>query len=205
MDWFKKVVEGFSCFVRFVFLKEEKQEIRFLICPELIVGRLFCEELSDNEVIVMEGAERFCEYEGYGYDTFVFKGNHIDLTPMTGPYRATTIVAFDAQAYKKNDLLRQFGVAAFSRELFKAYCAFFRESEEDNRPMATGNWGAGVFLGNPHLKFLIQAMAAAVAGRPLLYMTWEDQELAAELKKLVNTLSGGFFILMDLIVSLICA
>ncbi len=30
-------------------------EIRFLICPELIVGRLFCEEMADNEVIVMSG------------------------------------------------------------------------------------------------------------------------------------------------------
>lgn len=101
-----------------------RKEIRFLICPELIVGRLFCEELADNEVIVMTGAERFCNYEGYGYETFVYCGNHVDLTPMDGSFRATCIVAFDAQAYKKNDLNRQYGRAAFSRELYKVSFAF---------------------------------------------------------------------------------
>jgi hypothetical protein len=191
----------------FVFLVE----IRFLICPELIVGRLFCEELTDNEVIVMTGAERFCDYDGYGYESFCFRGNHIDLSPVEGSFRVSTVVAFDAQAYKKNNLKQQYSVSAFSRELNKAYVAFFRESVEDNKPFATGNWGAGVFLGNPHLKFLIQSMAAAVAGRALMYITWEDEvlqklflfvlfwlkvyfcakNLASELVKLKETLSGA--------------
>lgn len=60
----------------------------------------------------------------------------------------------------------------------------------DDRPFVTGNWGAGVFLGNAHLKFLIQCMAAAVAQRRLIYKTWEDQELATQLQKLRETLSG---------------
>ncbi len=104
----------------------------------------------------------------------MFGGNHFDLSPVDGSFRSTTIVAFDAQAYK-TDLTKQFGSACFARELFKAYCAFFRESVEDDQIFATGNWGAGVFLGNAHLKFLIQCMAAAVAGRRLLYITWEDK------------------------------
>ena len=39
-----------------------QEEIRFLICPELIVSRLFTEELDDNECLVISGAEQFSKY-----------------------------------------------------------------------------------------------------------------------------------------------
>ena len=39
-----------------------QEEIRFLVCPELIVSRLFTEELDDNESLVMSGAEQFSKY-----------------------------------------------------------------------------------------------------------------------------------------------
>ncbi len=161
-----------------------QEEIRFLLCPELIVGRLFCEELADNEVVMIQGAERFSNYVGYGYQGFEWRGDHNDVSQFEGSFRVTTVVAFDAQNYKKANVNLQYLPAAFTRELNKAYCAFFREQIEDEKTLATGNWGAGVFLGNPHLKYLIQIMAAAVAGRRLLYLTWEDEVLAAELTRL---------------------
>ena len=40
-----------------------QEEIRFLICPELIVSRLFTEELDNNECLVMTGAEQFSNYK----------------------------------------------------------------------------------------------------------------------------------------------
>ena len=39
-----------------------QEEIRFLICPELIVSRLFCEELDANECVVITGAEQYSSY-----------------------------------------------------------------------------------------------------------------------------------------------
>ena len=39
-----------------------QEEIRFLICPELIVSRLFTEELDNNECLVVTGSERFSNY-----------------------------------------------------------------------------------------------------------------------------------------------
>ena len=39
-----------------------QEEIRFLICPELIVSRLFCEELDANECVVITGAEQYSNY-----------------------------------------------------------------------------------------------------------------------------------------------
>ena len=32
-----------------------QEEIRFMICPEMIITRLFTEELGDNEVLIMKG------------------------------------------------------------------------------------------------------------------------------------------------------
>ena len=39
-----------------------QEEIRFLICPELILSRLFVEELDANEVVVITGTEMFSTY-----------------------------------------------------------------------------------------------------------------------------------------------
>jgi len=56
-----------------------QEEIRFIICPELIVSRLFTEELENNEALIITGSERFCSYRGYG-PTFTFNGDYCDST-----------------------------------------------------------------------------------------------------------------------------
>lgn len=50
--------------------------------------------------------------------------------------------------------------------------------------IATGNWGCGAFHGNPKLKVLIQLMAAAVAGRSMVYFTFGDTNLRDEVAKM---------------------
>lgn len=72
-----------------------QEEIRFLICPELIVGCLLAEAMKDNECLVMKGAhnwveivifihflgvERFSNYSGYA-GSFQWTSNHVDATP----------------------------------------------------------------------------------------------------------------------------
>jgi len=54
-----------------------QEEIRFVLSPELIVSLLFCETLDDKETILIKGAERFNNYEGYS-DTFKWKSNFND-------------------------------------------------------------------------------------------------------------------------------
>ena len=39
-----------------------QEEIRFLICPELIVARLFTEVLDSNEVLQVTGAQTYSTY-----------------------------------------------------------------------------------------------------------------------------------------------
>jgi hypothetical protein len=43
--------------------------------------------------------------------------------------------------------------------------------------VASGNWGCGVFGGDPKLKTLLQLMAASEAGRHLAYFTFGNREL----------------------------
>ena len=51
-----------------------------MINPELIVTRLFTEELEANEAVIIYGVERFSMYSGYG-STFAFAGDYVDSTP----------------------------------------------------------------------------------------------------------------------------
>ena len=63
--------------------------------------------------------------------------------------------------------------------------------KESKAAISTGNWGCGAFGGDPHLKFIIQSMAASVAERDLMYFTFHDMELATEFW--VSKFSSCFF------------
>lgn len=54
-----------------------QEEIRFIICPELLVSMLFCEVMDENEAIVIKGCERFSSYKGYA-NTFEWSGDYVD-------------------------------------------------------------------------------------------------------------------------------
>lgn len=166
-----------------------QEEIRFVICPELIVSRLFTERLGDIEVLVITGAEQYNEYCGYG-STFTWSGNYVDNTPSDSWGRKyTQIVAMDATHFYKPE--QQYQYHFVKRELNKAYCGFY----DDTLPpahlpaIATGNWGCGAFRGDPHLKALIQLVAASEAQREILYFTFGNEELKNDIQAMCNFLS----------------
>ena len=57
-----------------------QEEIRFSVCPEMLVSLLICERMEPDECIFLVGCERYCSYEGYG-GSFKFAENVIDDTP----------------------------------------------------------------------------------------------------------------------------
>uniref|UniRef100_A0A0E0KLG8 PARG catalytic Macro domain-containing protein n=1 Tax=Oryza punctata TaxID=4537 RepID=A0A0E0KLG8_ORYPU len=72
-----------------------KEEIRFMINPELIVGMLSMVSMEDNEAIEIVGAERFSQYMGYG-SSFRFAGDYLDSKPFDAMgRRKASIVAID--------------------------------------------------------------------------------------------------------------
>ncbi|VDO61656.1 unnamed protein product [Haemonchus placei] len=85
-----------------------QEEIRFLICPEMMVSCLLCEKMGPHEVIHIVGAQRYSSYFGYGWWI------------------------------------------------------------SDPCPVATGNWGCGVFGGDKELKSLCSIFLC-----PILSITHE--------------------------------
>lgn len=91
-----------------------QEQIRFVVCPELLVSRLFTECLEDNECIIIMGCERFSAYRGNA-SSFRFTGDIVDETPHdSSRRRICTIVAIDAiplsnrsHQYKENMLKRE--------------------------------------------------------------------------------------------------
>ena len=108
-----------------------QEEIRFMICPELIASMLFTEQLDDLECLVISGHERFSNYIGYA-SSFRFSGNHEDSTKMDtssfqGNKRRSYLVAIDALCFRNEEL--QYTERNITRELNKAFVGFHSEEE----------------------------------------------------------------------------
>ncbi|KAF4525235.1 hypothetical protein B566_EDAN014010, partial [Ephemera danica] len=126
------------------------------------------------------GAEQYSEYSGYA-DTFRWQGDYKDRTKKDGDQRRNcSILAIDAQNFPNKDI--QFTPKAINRELFKAFVGFY-SPEGSPLSIATGNWGCGIFGGDPHLKAVLQMMAAAICGRRLIYHTLGDKTLSQDIQE----------------------
>ncbi|CAN9509175.1 unnamed protein product [Ophioblennius macclurei] len=157
-----------------------QEEIRFLINPELIVSRLFTEALGHDECLIITGTQQYSKYSGYAH-TYKWIDSHQDTIPRDAwQRRCTEIVAIDALQFR--NFLEQFHPLRLDRELNKAYCGFARPGEEKENlaAVATGNWGCGVFGGDTRLKALLQMLAAAEAGRDVVYFTFGDSQLMTD-------------------------
>ena len=161
-----------------------QEEIRFVICPELMVTMLVTEELDDTEALIVCGVERYSKYKGYS-SSFKWIGDFVDETPRDiSGRRLTSIVAIDALYFTHPQ--SQFNISNITRELNKAYVGFVGcEGNKNNLPpVGTGNWGCGAFRGNPKLKVLLQLMATAVTGRSMVYFTFGDTALRDEIAEM---------------------
>jgi poly(ADP-ribose) glycohydrolase len=156
------------------------EEIRFVLCPECLVARLFCPRMSRDHAIALHGIERFSRYTGYGRG-FRWGGDYRDPAPLDDAgRRSTVLLAMDALCWVGRSTADQFNRENIRRDLHKAYTAFNVKIREGS-PVATGNWGCGAFRGDKHLKFLIQAMAAGGAARPLVYYCCGDREFVDQI------------------------
>ncbi|XP_037937599.1 poly(ADP-ribose) glycohydrolase isoform X2 [Teleopsis dalmanni] len=155
-----------------------QEEIRFVVCPELMISMLFTECLKPTEALVMVGCERYSSYNGYA-STFEWAGNYEDLTPRDSSRRRKThIVAIDALSFIQSE--DQYKEELIIRELNKAYAGFYHTLETPAPGVATGNWGCGAFGGEARLKALLQLIVCVITKRPLVYFTFRDAELRDE-------------------------
>ncbi len=92
-------------------------------------------------------------------------------------------MAAEKMFWKRNAPPVHFYSAALELTLDKFLGFFFFSDEDGPHPaaVATGNWGCGAFGGDPHLKSLLQLMAAAANGREVAYFAGGDVELAQDI------------------------
>eukprot|EP01059_Diplonema_ambulator_P014205 TRINITY_DN2504_c1_g1_i1.p1 TRINITY_DN2504_c1_g1~~TRINITY_DN2504_c1_g1_i1.p1 ORF type:complete len:479 (+),score=81.44 TRINITY_DN2504_c1_g1_i1:39-1439(+) len=152
-----------------------QEEILFITHPECIIGMLLCDDLKDDEAVVITGCRRFAEYSGYK-ETFTFTGMSKHGIP-------TEIAAMDALD-RRGD---QYSEKNTKRELVKCYTACKGTSR---RSFATGNWGCGAFGGDPYYKAVLQWVAVSMAGKHMVYHTHGDINLSKYLQHLSDTYQG---------------
>ncbi|XP_059617955.1 poly(ADP-ribose) glycohydrolase [Phlebotomus argentipes] len=164
-----------------------QEEIRFVICPELLISRLFTEALDKTEALHVIGAEQFSEYSGYA-GSFTWKGNHIDDTPRDEcGRRKCHIVAIDALHFAEE--AQQYQAKLMLRELNKAYVGFLpSERDKPFAAVASGNWGCGAFNGDSKLKSLLQIMVCTLTKRDLVYFTFGDCVLKSDIDEMFGFL-----------------
>ncbi|VDO37431.1 unnamed protein product [Onchocerca flexuosa] len=95
------------------------------------------------------------------------------------------LVAIDALPFSNKH--EQFNIDLIDRELLKAYVGF-TVNNGTMKPVATGNWGCGVFGGDLHLKSLIQLMASSAQKRCLYYFTFGDRKFAENFTEIYKIL-----------------
>ncbi|CAF2003229.1 unnamed protein product [Rotaria magnacalcarata] len=181
-----------------------QEEIRFVICPEMLISLLLCEVMKPNECVFLIGCERFSSYRGYS-TSFEFRENYIDQTPKDSWGRKLChVVAMDAIAFYNR--ATQFKLPQMKRELIKAYTCFRIPAAVTDKKsgVVTGNWGCGAFNGNKQLKAIIQLIAASQAGRPLAYLTFRDQKLVDSFYEVYEYLSNEKATVKDLCAYLQC-
>ncbi|KAK7395990.1 hypothetical protein VNO78_16655 [Psophocarpus tetragonolobus] len=189
-----------------------QEEIRFVINPELIAGMLFFPPMANNEAIEIVGVERFSRYTGYS-SSFRFSGDYVDErdVDILGR-RKTRIVAIDALCCPGT---RQYTENSVLREINKAFCGFLFQCKYvlyqkvllengcssalgNNVGVATGNWGCGVFGGDPEIKIIIQWLAASQAQRPFIAYYTFGLEALKNLDKVVHWISSQNWMVGDL-------
>ncbi|MEI6604955.1 MAG: hypothetical protein WCP35_06575 [Verrucomicrobiota bacterium] len=167
----------------------QKSLAEFCVSPELIATRLFCPVMEKDEAILVEGAERYSEPVGYGWD-LGFGGPFTDMSPVVhGRSLDSWVVAIDASDFRGGNRNSQFEPAGIIRELNKAWAGFSMPGAPDR--IATGNWGCGLFKGDVELKSILQWLAASRAGRAIHYHPWNEERVYRELPPLAERLCAS--------------
>lgn len=149
-----------------------QEEIRFAVSPELLFGLLVSPRMRAEEAIVLRGTERFARTDGYG-GSLRYGGPLADPCARAADGTPDSeLVAIDALDYRRRDTGSQHTADDVLRELNKARSGFARDPRA--LPVATGNWGCGVFGGDPALKAVIQWLAASAEGRAVHYLSFGD-------------------------------
>lgn len=179
-----------------------QEELHVGISPESYPAVLLTRPLSDNQVLICQGAEPMVSIKGYGRDARLDETLPSSIsTPEEDIYRwkDRTMLFMDALemdiiGVDTNLFIPDIHPSTrLSREMIlKAYNAFHGDAEPYSH-IVTGLWGCGAFGGNKYVKCLLQWCAASLAQVPALRFVFAgsgQQEFAEEFARFAVRLTG---------------
>ena len=191
-----------------------QEEILFATQPEAIVSMFFMEVMSDNDAIRIDNLIQYSNYSGYAH-SFKFKEsainnndhiNNMNNINNINNIKTYKIIAIDAsvQYNKYEEIIEKDYI---KRDIHKAFVGFnlvnFEDEKNEEKSIATGNWGCGAFNGDHELKFFQQWVAASFAGIETLdyycYGADEMNYILKNLKEIKNKYTMAYKLFEDLI------
>ena len=194
-----------------------QEEVKMAMSPEACVAMLITPTLLENETLLIRGTRQVGSCQGIGRNVSYYGPLEPDRY-RDRDWKKRWIIAMDAmeldtveensdnQSGAAYSVIHELKRSVLERELNKAYCGFSGIEPRVQQcgdgsvggtiSIATGHWGCGAFGGHKHAKALIQLMAAAEAGKALVYhdidgegdeMTPFLQEVEAFVSLLVQT------------------
>ncbi|CAI2350536.1 unnamed protein product [Caenorhabditis sp. 36 PRJEB53466] len=170
-----------------------QEEIRFMMCPEMIVGMFLCDEMNAQEAISIVGAQAYSSYQGYAAVTKWRPLKASDALQNVPELRDKfgrlqyECIAIDAYPFEKR--AQQFETSMIHREISKAYVGFSAQHNFSTIPVWSGWWGCGAFRGDHVLKTMIQGIAASLASRPLVISVFNMTQEATMCRTLTDLMA----------------
>ena len=161
-----------------------QEEILFAASPEMCVGMLFCDTLNDLEAIIIQGAQRVVNFDGYGLSVR-FNGLVSFETKSWSQRQVIAIDAVDFSDDYENAFRNQLLQANLERELIKAHAGF----SHVRGTIVTGHWGCGAFQGNKEIKSLIQLVAASLSSNDLIFYCHGGNQFRDDFDEFLQMLS----------------
>eukprot|EP01083_Nonionella_stella_P089622 250122_1 len=162
-----------------------QEEIRFTVNVECVISKWLCPlPMRHNEAIIILGSQQFFDYSGYG-SRFSFNGYRNNETEMffcedkKDRLGSSVIVGIDALYLwaPKSQIETNF----MMREIAKSFVGYSISNQNIGHKMdvvSTGNWGCGIFRGDPQLKAMLQWISITLSNRSVAYYTFNDRRVA---------------------------
>ena len=161
-----------------------QEEVLFYVRPELYIAMFICQTVYKNEIIIISGAYKLMEYDGY-LSTFTFKKfkDNIFIKDYNfKKYDNENVLCLDATSGD------HYYFDSVMQDISKFYSACNYSSKKyENSGISTGSWGCGAFGCDKAHKFLQQLVCAEANNVKLSFSTFGNENYKNDLIKLLKS------------------
>lgn len=154
-----------SKFIGDTIIMRTQESASMMVRPESYLIKLLFTHLTDLDVIYVAGAKKYIAHSG-NFSLPITLEDHVAAKDDDQTIKRA-MVFMDVSEDKREFCAF---VTNFSRDLYKAYCAFSIFGTQSKHCVATGNWSNPSYPNTLYqLRFLQQLIAASLAGKTIVY------------------------------------